>query len=52
MRMFAVIADDVVGGADGVDDAGGDGFLARIEMQKADDIALAVFFRRTLLESA
>ena len=50
MGVFAVIADDVIGRADGVDHAGGDRFLARIKMQETDDVSLAVFFRRALLE--
>ena len=52
MGMLAVSADDVIGRAGGVDHAGGDGLLAGIEMQKADDVAFAVFLRRALLECA
>ena len=52
MRVFAVIADDVVRRAGRVDHAGGDRFFAGIEMQKADDIAFGVFLRRALLEGA
>ena len=52
MRVFAVIADDVVGRADRVEHAGGDRFLAGIQMQEADDIAFGVFLCRPLLEGA
>ena len=50
MGMLAVSADDIIGRSGGVDHAGGDGLLAGIKMQKADDVAFAVLFRRPLLE--
>ena len=52
MGVLAISADDVVGRAGGVDHAGGDGFLAGIKMEKADDVAFAVFLRCALLEGA
>ena len=52
MSVFAVVADDVVGWPGGVDDAGGDRFLAGIKMQEADDVAFGIFLRGTLFEDA
>ena len=52
MRVFAVIADDVVGRADSVEHAGGDRFLAGIEMQEANDIAFGIFLGCSFFEGA
>ena len=52
MCMLAIGADDVIGRPGRVDDARADRLLAWIEMEEADDIALAILFRGPLLEGS
>ena len=51
MAVVAVVGDDLVVGAEGVDGADGAGLLARVEVEEAADLAARVHLGALLLEA-